>query len=122
MNLGSLSFRRPRTGLRNTATRSELDVSGAKSPTKMLYSFGYCCPPLVYVAALGGNVADVGEADVTEDAQFKTKGFDELGMVGGFPPLLIWARMEAAWAGVGNVRNAYPGLFACWPADGSRAG
>ncbi len=43
INLGSLSLRSPRTGLRKTATKSELDVSGAKSPTNMLYSLGYCC-------------------------------------------------------------------------------
>lgn len=39
INLGSLSFRKPRTGFRKTATKSELEVSGARSPTKMLYSF-----------------------------------------------------------------------------------
>lgn len=36
-----LSFRNPNTGFLNTATRSELDVSGARSPTKMEYSL--CC-------------------------------------------------------------------------------
>ena len=41
MYLGTLSFLSPRMGFRKTATRSELEVSGAKSPTKMLYSFSF---------------------------------------------------------------------------------
>jgi hypothetical protein len=106
INLGSLSFRSPKTGLRKTATRSELEVSGARSPTKMLYSLGYCCKDPVEAAALDGKEVDMGETDGTEDAQLRTKGFAELGMVTGFMfPLLIWARTDAACAGVGNVRK-----------------
>ena len=36
MKRGSRSLRRLSTGLRNTAKRSELDTSGARSPTKTL--------------------------------------------------------------------------------------
>jgi hypothetical protein len=103
MNFGSLSFRSPRTGLRKTATRSELDVSGARSPTKILYSFGYCCETDIAVRAEG--IEDTGEG--TEEAQLRMKGLLELGIVTGevLAVLLIWARTEAAWAGVGKVRK-----------------
>lgn len=106
INLGSLSFRRPNTGLRKTATRSELEVSGARSPTKILYSLGYCCRDPVEAAALEGKGADMGETDGTEDAQLRTKGFAEFGMVTRWLfPLFICARTDAACAGVGNVRK-----------------
>ena len=88
-----------------------MDVSGARSPTKMLYSLGYCCCadgayiPLLETKAAG--MGDEEDAELTEEAQLSTKGFDELGIVTGllFEPLLTWARTEAAWAGVGNVRK-----------------
>ena len=126
INLGSLSLRRPSTGLRNTATRSELDVSGARSPTKMLYSFGYCCAPAVCAPFGAEKVVDTGEAGAMEEVQFITKGFAELGMeAGGAFPLLplfeIWASTEAAWAGDGKVRKQYPGLLDCWPVEASGA-
>ena len=95
---GSLSFLKPRTGLRKTATRSELDTSGAKSPTKMLYSFGYCgfwAPGIEIVGALKGT--DKGAVG-TEDAQFIVKGFDEFGIVRGLPVLVLltWESTAAA--------------------------
>ena len=97
MNRGSLSFLKPRTGLRKTATRSELETSGARSPTKMLYSLGYCgfwAPGMEMVgAASGAGTGAVG----TEEAQFMVNGFDELGMVTALLPLLlVCCRTEAA--------------------------
>ena len=127
INLGSLSLRRPSTGLRNTATKSELDVSGAKSPTNMLYSLGYCCAAVACTPFVTEKGAEMGEACPTEEAQFMTKGFAELGIETGasfplFPLFDIWASTEAAWAGDGKVRKQYPGLLACWPVDASGAG
>lgn len=112
MNLGSRSFRKPRTGFRNTATRSELDVSGARSPTKILYSFGYCC------CAGDATTPAVGRAGVIglgiEDAQLSTNGLLELGIVtGGAPPLpLTWLSTDAATEGDEKVKKQYPGLLA----------
>ena len=80
INLGSLSLRRPSTGLRNTATKSELEVSGAKSPTKMLYSLGYCCTPVACAPFVAENCVDIEEVGAIEEAQFITKGFAELGI------------------------------------------
>jgi hypothetical protein len=56
---------------------------------------------------MGGNAADIGEAEVTDDAQFMTNGLDELGMTGTEPlgALDIWARMLAACEGDGKVRK-----------------
>ena len=128
INLGSLSFLSPSMGLRNTATRSELDVSGAKSPTKILYSLGYCCCAVAggWDPTPAGNAFDKGDAEVTADAQFMTKGLDELGICSGPPlplgPFEICASTDAAWAGEGKVRKQYPGLLACWPVAGSGAG
>lgn len=105
MNLGSRSFRRPRTGFRNTATRSELDVSGARSPTNMLYSFGNCgCAVGTITPAVWkeGVIEPVG----AEEAQLRTKGLFEFGIVTGcaLPPPFTWLRTEEAIAGEGNVR------------------
>ena len=124
INLGSLSLRRPSTGLRNTATKSELEVSGAKSPTKMLYSLGYCCTPVACAPFVAGKGVYMGEVGPKEEAQFMTKGFAELGMGTGAPFTLleIWVSTEAAWAGDGKVRKQYPGLLACWPVVASGAG
>ena len=52
----------------------------------------------------------MGEAGATEEAQFMTKGFTELGMGADapcpvFPLFEIWASTEAAWAGDGKVRK-----------------
>lgn len=124
INFGSLSLRRPSTGLRNTATKSELEVSGARSPTKMLYSLGYCCTPVACAPFVAEKGEYIGEVGPTEDAQFMTKGFAEFGMGTGAPFTLleIWVSTEAAWAGDGKVRKQYPGLLACWPVDASGAG
>ncbi len=108
MKRGSLSFLNPRTGLRKTATRSEFETSGAKSPTKMLYSFGYCgfwAPGMEIVGPLNGT--DKGAVG-TDDAQLRVNGFDELGIVKAFGvPLveLICWRTDAAWTCEGNVRK-----------------
>lgn len=87
MNFGALSFLNPSTGFRNTATRSEFDVSGAKSPTKMLYSFCWfgllCATGMADVGAVYVGVAGAGAGD---DAQFRTKDLLEFGIVSG--PLL----------------------------------
>ena len=115
MNLGSRSFRKPRTGFRNTATRSELDVSGARSPTNILYSLGYCwCTG--DMTAPGVERADVIEPGI-DDAQLSTNGLVELGIVtGGAPPLpLTWPSTDAATEGDGKVKKQYPGLLAGWP-------
>lgn len=107
INFGSLSFLSPRTGLRNTATRSELDASGARSPTKILYSFWYCCACWVFGSAVGITGYEIGDAEGTLDAQFITKGLEELGIIAGlpFPALLICAKTDAACAGVGKVKK-----------------
>lgn len=108
MYFGSRSFLSPRTGLRKTATRSELDVSGARSPTKMLYSFWNCCCCGVVPGGYAGaeNAGEFELADVgTELAQLRTKGLDELGIWTGFPTLLIWARTAAACACDGKVKK-----------------
>lgn len=105
MSLGSRSLRSPSTGFLKTATRSELDVSGAKSPTKMLNSLGYCGAP----GMLGAwKDAEIGvDAEGTVDAQLKTKGLDEFGMVWAGPPLaeLTWESTADAWAMEGKVRK-----------------
>lgn len=78
---------------------------------------GYCCAALAagWDPIAAGNAADMGDAEVTADAQFMTKGFEELGICSEppFVPLEIWVSTEAAWAGDGNVKKQYPGLFAC---------
>jgi hypothetical protein len=73
----------------------------------MLYSFGYCCGDPVGGTIPGENDVGVGETDGTADAQLRTKGFVELGIVTDppFPPLLICVRTDAACAGVANVRK-----------------
>jgi hypothetical protein len=97
MKRGSLSLRKPSTGFRKTATRSELDTSGAKSPTKMLYSLGYCgfwAPGIEMVVPENGT--ETGAVGI-EDAQFMVNGLEELGIVTAFVPLLFtWDKTEAA--------------------------
>ena len=99
MNRGSRSFRRPRTGLRKTATRSEFDTSGARSPTKILYSLvklgGCCCWVDCWVGVVIGSDRVGGDAG-TEEAQLKTKGLVELGMMTGVDEFVISPRTEAA--------------------------
>lgn len=83
MNFGSRSLRSPRTGFRKTATRSELDVSGARSPTNMLYSFGYIWG---LFGTDAGNAEDTGVLEAgMEDAQLRTNGLVELGMMDEAP-------------------------------------
>ena len=115
INLGSRSLRRPRTGLRKTATRSELEASGARSPTKIEYSFGNdCVPPeplllpelvfsllfplpllVVGVDWAGGET--VGVMGV-EEAQLRMNGLFELGIMTCLPSggLLICCSTAAA--------------------------
>lgn len=112
MNLGSRSFLKPSTGFRKTATRSELEVSGARSPTKILYSLGYCCCAGDKTTP-GVETADVIELGM-EDAQSSTKGLLELGIVSGgaLPLALTWLITDAATEGEGKVKKQYPGLLA----------
>lgn len=106
MKRGSRSLRNPRTGLRKTATRSELDTSGARSPTKMLYSFGYCgFWPLGRVTDWPGTGGGT-DAEGTDDAQLSENGLLELGITMEFPSLLlIWDNTDAAWVCDGKVRK-----------------
>jgi hypothetical protein len=84
MNFGSLSFLNPKTGFRNTATKSEFDVSGARSPTNILYSFGYCC--CAPGTKLPGEEV-VGGRDGSDAANLTLNGLLELGIVVD-PPLV----------------------------------
>lgn len=79
MNLGSRSLRRPSNGLRKTATKSEFEVSGAKSPTKMLYSFWYCCCGIDTVPLVVEKAEVMSEQGIDE-AKFIKKGLLELGI------------------------------------------
>jgi hypothetical protein len=115
MNFGARSFLSPRTGFLKTATRSELDVSGARSPTKMLYSFAngaieYALLPNPDVTGeMTVPVAASKDTPGTSLAQLRANVLDELGIWtdGAFelPLVDICARAAAAWAGEGKVRK-----------------
>ena len=72
MKRDSRSLHRLRTGLRKTATRSELDTTGARWPTKMLYSFGGCgfCTPVMDMIWLPGALLAGRVTEGMDDTQF----------------------------------------------------
>lgn len=109
INLGSLSFLRPNTGFRNTATRSLLDASGARSPTKIEYSLGKAGWGVELGGEVGTEAPDAGAG--TALAHLRLNCLAELGIVAAVVD--ICARTAAACPGEGNVRKQYPGLFAC---------
>ena len=95
MKRGSRSLRVPSTGLRNTATRSELDTSVAHKDAVLLRVLR------ALHARDGHSLAPGGAAR----EQLNENALTELGMISRDGALLTWASTGAAWDWEGKVRK-----------------
>ena len=86
----SRSLCKPRIGLRKTATRSKLDTTGTRWPTKVLYPFGdhEFCAPVMDTVWLPGALLAGRVTEGTDDAQFSENALAELEMISGGGALL----------------------------------